>query len=294
MNNAKFMYFVCIFILLSSFFLSSCAQKKDRLTVSTMVIAIDPAADQNIATGGTLTLTAACRSARESSLDIQPSWTVDSNLGTFSAAKGKTTTFTAGTTPGTCGIYATYNDITSSVTVTIGPAGGGGTAYTLLADAGASTELKDPGAGIFQFFDGGDGSPDAAPWLIGTVTALPGCPVDGTDCTQVTYTGGAAGHWGGFFLEFNAAKSLSAYSRLTFYTKGGAGGETFKIKIKGGGTETTVAITSYITLTTSWQKVTIPFADFGSVDFSSVTNAFVMAFEGNTPGTVYIDFIRYE
>lgn len=284
-----------------------CAQKKNRLTANTLVITMDPSTDQTVASGGTLRLTAICKSAKSDSVDISPVWTIDSGLGSLANASGKANTFTAGTTAGTGGIYATYGDVTSSVTVTVSVSGGGGggggggtplTGYIIYADAGASADIAAPGGFIFQYFDGGDGSPNAAPWLIDAAAGGAGCSVDPTDCTKVTYTGTLGGEWGGFYFALNAAKDFTAYSSLTFYVKGAVGGETYQISIKGGGNEHVVSNTSYAATTTSWQKITIPFTDFTHaapvVNFASVQNCFIMSFVGNTPGVLYLDCIRYE
>lgn len=292
--------------------LSACDKKKDRLTADTLVIAIDPVS-VSVSTGTAKTLTAICRSAKSSNLNIAPAWTVDSNLGTFNPASGKTTVFTAGSTAGTGKIYATYSgvigsvnvSVTSSTAVTPGPGPGpsGTLQYVLLSDSQASSLLDVDAFGsvIFHYFDGGDGSVDAAPWQISSIDAAPGCPVDATACTKVDYTNGV-GYWGGFYLQFTAASNMSAYTKLSFYIKGSAGGEKLKIGMvdsndPGGSALSKVNLSSYISISTSWQKVDIPFSDFTILDKSIVTQPFIIAFEDAYTGanaTVYLDYIGFE
>ena len=288
---------IALSLLAPLFIMGACTSKKSKLTANTLTITIssDPATTTGLtASTGQLKLTAVCKSAKSTDVDISPTWTVTSTLGSFSNAAGKATTFTAGATAGSGSIYATYGSVVSTIAFSIGAGGGGGTGYVIYADAGASTDIKSTAGNIFQYFDGGDGSANAAPWLIDVAAGGAGCAVDPVNCSKVTYTGTLAGEWGGFYLELNAAKDVTAYTKLTFYVKGGAGGETYQIKMKGGGTEVGVNSTSYVTMTTSWQKVTIPFTDFGAVSFASLQNCFTMAFVGNTPGVVYLDYIQFE
>lgn len=284
----------CSFLLLTA--LSACVSKSERLSSDTLTIAIDPSTPQTVAVGGQIALKAVCRSAKSDNVDVNPSWSVENSLGSFSAAAGKTTTFTAGAA-GTGNIYASYQGIRGALSLTVGSGGGGSSGYTLLADAGASTDLKSVSGSIMQYFDGGDGSVDGPPWTITVLDDAPGCSVDSTKCAKVIYTNGA-GYWGGFFLEFNTARNMSAYSKLTFYVKSDGPNVKFIIKIKDSSNiERQVFSTSYVTTTASWQKVEIPLSAFSGVNTASLSIPFVLAFtDGDTLGsaTIYLDYIKYE
>ncbi|MEI8218927.1 MAG: carbohydrate binding domain-containing protein, partial [Elusimicrobiota bacterium] len=142
---------------------------------------------------------------------------------------------------------------------------------------------------------------NAAPWQIATADATPGCSVDAVKCTKVDYTNSVGG-WGGFYLQFTAAKDLSAYSKLCLYIKGAVGGEKLKLGMVDsndppGSALSKVNLASYITISTSWQRVEIPFTDFTILDKTIVTQPFIIAFEDAytaANATVYIDYIGFE
>lgn len=175
------------------------------------------------------------------------------------------------------------------------PPGPGPTAFVVYSDAGTGQ-----GVGAPAWYDGGDGSPDNEPWTIDQSEAGEGCSGDSSNSWKVQYTNGS-GYWGGFYVQFSSAKDMSAYSNLTFYVKGENGNEKFKISIRDssttGGSEPTVPIETYVIVTTSWQKVTIPLSDFTGQDTSSTDIPFNIAFADDYTGenaTVYIDLVKWE
>ncbi len=124
---------------------------------------------------------------------------------------------------------------------------------------------------------------------------------------KLNYNVSAANSFSGYYSYLGSA-SVSTYKALSFWVKGAAGGEFFKIQLKNtsGGTRNTAAIyvTDYLDggVTTGWQKVTIPFYNFGNLDGFTSMAEFTIVFEnsqsginGSLPyGTIYIDDIRFD
>jgi len=171
----------------------------------------------------------------------------------------------------------------------------GPTAFVVYSDAGLGQGVGDP-----AWYDGGDGSTNAPPWTIDQSEVGEGCLGDSSHSWKVQYTNGS-GYWGGFYVQFSSAEDMSAYSNLTFYIKGESGNEKFKISIRdsstAGGSEPTVPIGNYTTVTTSWQKVTIPLSAFTGQNTSSIDIPFNITFSDDyTAGnvTVYIDLVKWE
>ena len=120
--------------------------------------------------------------------------------------------------------------------------------------------------------------------------------------------------------------SLTAYKAISFYVKGYTGGEFFKVQLKNSSADNiyyasesylgandathysrniaSVYITDYLDggVTTTWQKVTIPFDNFANLDAWNSMLEFVIVFENaqsvtngsSTSGTIYIDNITFE
>ncbi len=157
-------------------------------------------------------------------------------------------------------------------------------------------------------------------------------------CTAVYYTNKPSAGYGGtgrsLQLKYNvndvdsyagyssqmgsgSLTSPTAYTALSFYVRGAAGGEFFKIQLANNSTasytsgtttykrsSSSVYITDYLDggVTTGWQKVTIPFHNFANLDGFNSMKEFVIVFENSqsttngstTSGTIYIDDIAFE
>ena len=118
----------------------------------------------------------------------------------------------------------------------------------------------------------------------------------------------------GYFTKLENA-NLSAYNYLSFWVKGEAGGEYFKIELHHGSYDPAEAvgfnddykaqlyIADYLDggVTTGWQKVTIPLDAFANIYDWSDIDEFVIAFENSQSaenssplsGTVYVDNISF-
>lgn len=122
-------------------------------------------------------------------------------------------------------------------------------------------------------------------------------------------------------ISTGAGYSLTGYTAVSFYVKGAAGGEFFKVQLKNAGateydysegTYTTkyyrntaaLYITDYLDggVTTVWRKVTIPFKNFVNLDSLGNMVELDIIFENSqssqngspTNGTIYIDNITFE
>ncbi len=271
-------------LLIPSVLLIFGCSKKEKLT-STLQITVSPSSAA-ISKGSSMKFTASGTDVR-GAVEINPVWSVSGSIGSVSPEKGTSVTFFA-TATGSGELIATDKGATGKATITVGEV------FIVYDDTGFSTDLSSP-----QQYDGGDGSPDAAPWLITQQTITSdGADGDNSECQKYSYTNGS-GYWGGVYVIFNTgATDMSVYTNLTFYVKGESGGEKFEIKIKDStGTEGSIQIQSYITVSTSWKKATIPLSDFSGIDKTKITIPFNIAFTDlytNADATVYIDLIKWE
>lgn len=124
---------------------------------------------------------------------------------------------------------------------------------------------------------------------------------------KLAYNVSAANSYAGYYSYLGSA-SIAGYKALSFWVKGAAGGEFFKIQLKNTSASIRNTAAIYVTdyldggVTTSWQKVTIPFYNFGNLDGFSSMAEFGIVFENAqsginnslTYGTIYIDDIRFE
>ena len=132
-------------------------------------------------------------------------------------------------------------------------------------------------------------------------------PQEGSFCLKLDYDvllqESYAGYWS--LLE---GEDLSGYTSISFWVKGTAGGEYFKVELKNNSTDTNrnraaVYVTDYLDggVTTGWQEVTIPFHNFVNLDGWNNMKELVFVFEnyqsdtnGSPPqGTIYIDKISF-
>ena len=125
-------------------------------------------------------------------------------------------------------------------------------------------------------------------------------------CLKLEYNVDAADTYAGYYSLLGGASLVTpvAYTAVSFYVKGAAGGEFFKIQLKKTSSSAAVYITDYLDggVTTGWQKVTVPFHNFVNLDNGDSMTEFVIVFENAqsatngslTHGTVYIDNITFE
>ena len=132
-------------------------------------------------------------------------------------------------------------------------------------------------------------------------------PQEGLFCLKLDYDvylqESYAGYWS--LLE---GEDLSGYTSISFWVKGMAGGEYFKVELKNNSTDTdrnraAVYVTDYLDggVTTGWQEVTIPFHNFVNLDGWNNMKELVFVFENSqsvtnessTQGTIYIDSISF-
>ncbi|MDD4879153.1 MAG: hypothetical protein PHR22_01695 [Candidatus Omnitrophica bacterium] len=120
---------------------------------------------------------------------------------------------------------------------------------------------------------------------------------------KLVYNKEATG-WCGYYTLLNqidgAYYDLSAYDSVSFMVKGGKGGEDFELGMADsnwlviGDSLKAGQVTKYLPggVTQEWQEATIPLKDFGSLDLSKM-GSFVINFNKNGRGTVYIDDIKF-
>jgi len=134
---------------------------------------------------------------------------------------------------------------------------------------------------------------------------------------QLDYNVADAGSYVGYVSSL-AGADLSSYNYISFWVKGAASGEFFKVELKNNSTtrywssssatsyfqnSAAVYITDYLDggVTTGWQKVTIPLDAFTNLDGLTSMKEFVLVFENSqssdngssTSGRIYVDNISF-
>jgi len=132
-------------------------------------------------------------------------------------------------------------------------------------------------------------------------------PQEGAFCLKLDYNVSTSASYAGYW-SLLGGENLSIYSSISFWVKGTAGGEFFKIELKNNSTDNNrksaiVYVTDYLDggVTTSWQEVTIPFHNFVNLDSWNNMKELVFVFENYqsvtngspTNGTIYIDKISF-
>jgi len=193
-------------------------------------------------------------------------------------------------------------------------AGGKGT----LAIDNVRLYKTDPGYKILTNFDGlngknrfgGDsgtftgntsiGSPEGvctAMYVTTTVYA-------GTGALQLAYDVSTLNSFAGYWTYLSSA-DISNTNYISFMVRSDLGGERFRVQLRG--IDNKESISNYVTVTTSWQEVKIPFSAFahvvttGPASSLPVDDQLAFVFENNiagaangpTAGTVYIDDIKF-
>ena len=132
-------------------------------------------------------------------------------------------------------------------------------------------------------------------------------PQEGAFCLKLDYDVSASASYAGY-RSLLGGENLSVYTSVSFWVKGTAGGEFFKIELKNNSADNNrnraaVYVTDYLDggVTTSWQEVIIPFHNFVNLDSWSNMKELVLVFENYqsetngspTQGTIYIDSISF-
>ncbi|MFC1500929.1 hypothetical protein ACFL58_00570 [Elusimicrobiota bacterium] len=304
-----------LFLLLSIgivFNFLSCTSKKNRLSVDTLNITIDPGSV--IANkGAQVTLKALATSAQSTDPDISPTWTIDNiNLGTISPATGKTVTFTAGTTLGTSVIYAQYGSIRASVGVTVGDLTPNSvpndmygvfieqmmlsSAHKLLFDVyNSSTDVanSNPDGGYAGQFN----------WAVMSDAYGAGEYSEGSKGLKVVVaaSGGGCG-WGGIYMQFGYQSPSSTNKVPTDMSRFSGGYLKFDlrttkevgVKIDDLPAADVYATTYGAVLDDKWHSVSIPLTVFTDIDLNAIEALFIILSDGDTNFTFYVDNIRWE
>lgn len=133
-------------------------------------------------------------------------------------------------------------------------------------------------------------------------------PQEGAFCLKLDYNVSTLASYAGYW-SLLGGENLSIYTSISFWVKGTAGGEFFKIELKNNNTDNNrnraaIYVTDYLDggVTTSWQEVTIPFHNFVNLDSWNNMKELVFTFENSQSvtngsplqGTIYIDRISFE
>ena len=255
---------------------ASCTQKKDRLSSNTLSITAEPST-LSVQAGQQVQLSATCISAKSDNVSISPSWSVEHNLGTFSPASGKATTFTAGSVSGSGNIYATYGDIRSAAVSLTVATGGPDLGYVYVRNvkySGGGQPEKPIYAGT------GSGGGLAAGYVIGVddSSGLRNWLTESGGVMSMNYPSGPT--WGAVFAVYGSiqppgsrvGEDLSLYTTLSFEVTGASGGENLQVGIKDihdldDGSETKLNVTG---ITTAWQTKSYTLTSFTTCDRTKV------------------------
>ncbi|MFA5093843.1 MAG: glucoamylase family protein [Candidatus Omnitrophota bacterium] len=126
-----------------------------------------------------------------------------------------------------------------------------------------------------------------------------GARVEGVQAVQVEYDVNGQGQEAGFWFGL-IGRDLSKLGDVSFWVKGGNGGEIFTVGLKDSSYfEDKFDIKNYLPsgVTTEWQEVTIPLSDFTSVKNWFNMDNFSITFRNDygqpSKGTVYIDSLAF-
>lgn len=162
------------------------------------------------------------------------------------------------------------------------------------------TPLPPPLAEIFPQIDSGDEFifKGGTPVLTREFMQSGGCIHSGVYGVQLTYemTGSNYGGWG---LLWDVAPSkhfdASAFTKLTFWVRGLAGGEKFQVGIKDRfGQERKLESVKMLLVTTDWQMAIAPFEKFQGVALSQISNINFGFNKNHNAGSLCIDDIAFE
>jgi hypothetical protein len=132
-------------------------------------------------------------------------------------------------------------------------------------------------------------------------------PQEGLFCLKLDYDVSTSASYAGYW-SLLGGEDLGGYTTISFWVKGTVGGEFFKVELKNNSADNNrnraaVYVTDYLDggVTTSWQKVTIPFHNFVNLDNWNNMKELVFVFENSqsvtngslTQGIIYIDKISF-
>ncbi len=127
-------------------------------------------------------------------------------------------------------------------------------------------------------------------------------PQEGPFCLKLDYNVSTSASYAGYW-SLLGGKDLSGYTSISFWVKGTAGKELFKVELKNNSSSAAVYVTDYLDggVTTTWQGVTIPFHNFVNINNWSGMTELVFTFENSQSvmngsplqGTIYIDRISF-
>ncbi|MDP3789240.1 MAG: hypothetical protein Q8R48_02435, partial [Candidatus Omnitrophota bacterium] len=111
---------------------------------------------------------------------------------------------------------------------------------------------------------------------------------------KIDYNVSVPGQNAGYYTSMAQVIQAGAYNTISFYVKGAAGGEVFEVGLKNS-EEKKINIIHFTTITTNWQKVSLPIALFNTLTSADIDNFSLTFAEGMDPsGTIFIDNIQFE
>ena len=167
--------------------------------------------------------------------------------------------------------------------------------------------------GVTNRWDGATG-PWQSEFATCAVSNSTSSPNAGIFSLKTDYNVDAGGSYSGYYSHMSSgvvpAKDISGYKHLSFYVRGAAGSEFFKIEMKNnsGDSNTNSAfvyvndfLSSGTTVTTGWKQVLIPLHNFANISDWTNASQFVVTFENDasstngseTHGTIYLDDISF-
>ncbi len=164
-------------------------------------------------------------------------------------------------------------------------------AGTLLADFQSGADPTSSGGTCYAFSDADEGGLSSAGAVYSSV-AFHGSAGYAIKFNYTIRSNNNLGYWyGGWVTTTGTRSNWTGVSALTFWVKGCSGGESFWVKLRGGGTVKQVAVTNFVTINSAWQQVSIPLTAFpAGLVWSSIQQIeFVVATAAT--GCAYIDDI---
>ncbi len=159
-------------------------------------------------------------------------------------------------------------------------------AFTSLVDGFESADLKNSRAQTISVFT--DGTSTASGVYVTSQT------VSGSRGYELNYAvAGGSGRYAGLAQPLGGLAAPQGGERLEFWVKGGFGGEPLKIELwynKDASIQQR-SLASYGTITTAFQKFSIPLSDFSGADLKSLTQVKFLFTDGAGTGRIYLDDI---
>jgi hypothetical protein len=132
------------------------------------------------------------------------------------------------------------------------------------------------------FFSGGASGSGSAVYVTSQA-------VTGSQALELNFSVTTTG-FAGFEENLGGLVAALGTERLSFTAKGAAGGEPLRIEIVDAANVTVQrSLTSYGTLTTSYQTFSIPLSDFSGVDLKALSKVKLLFIDGAGTGRIYVD-----